>query len=81
MLSAIKTSVGGLLAAGASARQASDRVVQATLPVSSPGDQARAPDLARSIVDLKLSAHAYKANAVAVRTANETLGTLLDETS
>ena len=38
-----------------------------------------APELAKSIVDLKLAAQAYKANANAIRTADEALSSFIKE--
>ncbi|RMF09539.1 MAG: hypothetical protein D6763_07595 [Alphaproteobacteria bacterium] len=121
MLSAIHTSLAGLLSAGTRARDAADRIVQATArdaqvvdaataaagrraygeavvlggngrepgptkgynaPVTSPAAASDpADELVHGLVDLSLATHAYKANTAALKTADETLGQLLDDLS
>lgn len=125
MLSAIQTSLFGLLSASSRARLAADNIVRAGAQaanaveagdvasgrraygeaavlrgdgtgVQPPTGAARgygppknedraamepAPPLAQSMVDLKLAAQAYKANAVALRTADEMLGSLVEDKS
>jgi len=125
MLSALQTSLTGLLSAGNRARIAAENIVRASAaganaleatdivsagkaygeaviigsnPSNSqtsspygPGNQqastgpdgqpglVESPGLVENIVDLKLAAHAYKANAAALRTENETLGRFLED--
>lgn len=115
MLSALQTSLSGLLSASNRAEAAADKIVKATArgseaataaaghraygdavilgggakpqtPGSYTGNGAPpandpSTDLVNGIVDLTLAAHAYKANAVALKTADETLGKLLDDLS
>lgn len=130
MISAIKTSVAGLLSASNDARLAAERVVRGSARTSGPpeasvatngaraynnalnnqgpnnqggtGNGAGMPlnapfvgqpdgpgygapdpdqDMIRGMVDLTLAKHAYKANATALRAADEALGSLLDDKS
>lgn len=80
MIDAISTSAAGLRASANQFEKAAQRVVKATTPevgetanTSSGGD-----DLAGAIVDTKMSAVSFKANAQVFKTGDKMLGTLLD---
>jgi hypothetical protein len=64
------------IAAETSAAQEADAVSEA--PVRS---EQKVPDLNQSIVDLKVAEHQAKASTEVIKTADDSLGTLLDVTA
>ncbi len=84
MLPAIQTSLSGLMRSSDQAAKAASNVVRATVPPpeptpSSTPPSAPIPSVEQSMVDLTIASHGYKANAKALRIADETLGKFLDE--
>jgi len=59
----------------------SDTVNQASLSQSSAYNEQKIPDLNQSIVELKVAEYQAKASTEVIKTADDTLGTLLDVTA
>lgn len=69
------------LVAGNRAYNPDARPLAQSLPAFVGGYQNGQNGIARGFVELRLAAHAYKANATAFRALDDSLGTLIDRTS
>lgn len=79
MIDAISTSALGLRSSANRFESAAQRVVQATTPETGETDGSKGfDDLPAAIVDTKMSALSFKANAAVFKTADKMIGTLLD---
>jgi len=74
MIDALSTAAAGLRASSVRFDKSAQNVVKA----ASPDATNASPDLATSIVDTKMDAFSFKANAAVFNTADKMLGQLLD---
>lgn len=79
MIDAISSAVSGLRSSSSQFDKAAQRVTQATMPTAGDTSETKGmDDLPAAIVDTKLSALSFKANAAVLKTADKMAGTLLD---
>jgi hypothetical protein len=79
MIDAISTAATGIRSSANQFEKAAQRVVQATTPeTGQTSETTSSDDLPAAIVDTKMSALSFKANAAVFKTADKMVGTLLD---
>lgn len=84
MISAIQTSVAGMMRASERANEAAAAIVRAPVTAGNRPPAATTDTAATAvaaIVALSVAAHSYKADATAVRVADEMLGETIDRLS
>ncbi len=79
MIDAISSAASGIRSSANQFEKAAQRVVQATAPETGEASESKGwDDLPAAIVDSKMSALSFKANAEVFKTADKMVGTLLD---
>lgn len=79
MIDAISSAVSGLRSSSNQFEKAAQRVTQATMPTAGEVSQSKGmDDLPAAVVDSKISALSFKANAAVLKAADKMVGTLLD---